>query len=103
VAPGVFQTSRDGNRVFFIERERPDAINAKNVFILSNDGTRESVTSARAGHLETLDGERWLVLERGQRNEFDAADGEKLLSSFDTSSRSARPSRVRRAPPPPPI
>jgi lipopolysaccharide export system permease protein len=84
VAPGVFQTSRDGKRVFFVERESPESLNARNVFILSNDGTRESVTSARGGHLENVDGERWLVLERGQRNELDSADGDKLLSNFDT-------------------
>ncbi len=84
VAPGVFQTSRDGKRVFFVERESPESLNARNVFILSNDGTRESVTSARGGHLEQVNGERWLVLERGQRNELDSADGDKLLSNFDT-------------------
>jgi lipopolysaccharide export system permease protein len=83
VAPGVFQTSRDGKRVFFIERDSPSAANARNVFILANKGTRESVTSARGGHLELVDGDRWLVLERGQRNETDTASGDKMLSSFD--------------------
>jgi lipopolysaccharide export system permease protein len=84
VAPGVFQTSRDGSRVFFVERESPDSINAKNVFILANQGTRESVTSAQGGRLESVDGERWLVLRSGQRNEIDQSDGDKLLSSFET-------------------
>ena len=84
VAPGVFQTSRDGKRVFFIERDSPDATNARNVFILANNGTRESVTSARGGHLEAIDGQRWLVLERGQRNEADSANGDKMLSSFES-------------------
>jgi len=84
VAPGVFQTSRDGKRVFFIERDSPDAANARNVFILASNGTREAVTSARGGHLETIDGERWLVLERGQRNEADSANGDKMLSRFES-------------------
>ncbi len=84
VAPGVFQTSRDGKRVFFIERDSPDAANARNVFILSNNGAREAVTSARGGHLDTVDGERWLVLERGQRNEADSANGDRMLSNFDS-------------------
>ena len=107
VAPGVFQTSRDGKRVFFIERDSPDAANARNVFILANNGTRESVTSARGGHLESVDGERWLVLERGQRNEADSADGDKLLSSFEsyrllaservTRSADERPARAMRS------
>jgi lipopolysaccharide export system permease protein len=84
VAPGVFQTSRDGKRVFFIERDSPAATNARNVFILANDGSREAVTSARGGHLENVDGDRWLVLERGQRNEADSKSGDKILSKFDS-------------------
>ena len=107
VAPGVFQTSRDGKRVFFIERDSPDAANARNVFILAKNGNRESVTSARGGHLESIDGERWLVLERGQRNESDSVSGDKLLSSFESyrvlaseqAARSAdeRPARAMRS------
>ncbi len=97
VSPGVFQTSRDGKRVFFIERDSPDAANARNVFILSNNGTREAVTSARGGHLENVDDERWLVLERGQRNEADSANGEKMLSSFDSYRVLAGERALRRA------
>jgi lipopolysaccharide export system permease protein len=84
VAPGVFQSSRDGKRVFFVERENADSINARNVFILSNNGDRESVTSAKGGHLDNVGGDRWLVLENGQRNETDSSNGSKTLSSFDT-------------------
>ncbi len=97
VAPGVFQSSRDGKRVFFIERDSPDAANARNVFILSTNGTREAVTSARGGRLDNIDGQRWLVLERGQRNEADAANGEKMLSSFETYRVLAGEQAVRRA------
>jgi lipopolysaccharide export system permease protein len=97
VAPGVFQTSRDGKRVFFIERDSPDAANARNVFILGNNGTRESVTSARGGRLEAVGSERWLVLERGQRNEADSASGDKMLSSFETYSVLASERALRRA------
>jgi len=97
VAPGVFQTSRDGKRVFFIERDSPDAVNARNVFILSNNGTREAVTSARGGRLASIGGERWLVLERGQRNEADSADGDKMLSSFESYNVLASERAVQRA------
>ncbi len=83
VAPGVFQTSADGRRVFFIERESPDGVQARNVFILAQLPHGEAVTSARTGHLETVGHERYLVLDRGQRNEVDAADGERTLSSFE--------------------
>lgn len=97
VAPGVFQTSSDGRRVFFIERDSPDGVNAKNVFILSNTDGGESVTSARAGRLERVGEDRFLVLERGQRNEVDLKTGERSLSSFDTYRVLAGDSAVRSA------
>ena len=83
VTPGVFQTSADGQRVFFIERESTDGINARNVFILTQQTKGESVTSARSGRIEPEGDARYLVLERGQRNEFDAASGERTLSRFE--------------------
>ncbi len=86
VTPGVFQTSSDGRRVFFIERESADALHARNVFILSRQDNSESVTSARAGRLESTDDARYLVLERGQRNDTNTATGERTLSSFETYS-----------------
>lgn len=84
VAPGVFQTSADGRRVFFVERENPESTDARNVFVLTRQDRSESVTSAHSGHLQTVDDERWLVLERGQRNDSDEATGERTLASFES-------------------
>jgi lipopolysaccharide export system permease protein len=84
VAPGVFQTSSNGQRVFFIERESADGINARNVFILTRQEHGESVTSARAGRLEADGNDRYLVLERGQRNDTDTASGERSVSRFES-------------------
>ncbi len=84
VTPGVFQASSDGRRVFFVEREgAADGVQARNVFILSRQGQTESVTSARAGRLEAEGDERFLVLERGQRNDVDLKTGDRALSSFE--------------------
>ncbi len=84
VAPGVFQASSDGSRVFFVERDSADGVNARNVFILSRQPQAESVTSARSGHLELLGDDRYLVLERGQRSEIDMKKYDKTLARFDT-------------------
>ena len=84
VAPGVFQTSSDGRRVFFVDRESPDSVDARNVFVLTQQPTGESLTSARSGRLEALGDERWLVLERGQRNDFDDKTGDRTLASFES-------------------
>jgi len=83
VAPGVFQTSRDGSRVFFVDRASREGVDAHNVFILARQQTTESVTSARSGHIETVDADRVLVLQHGQRNETDATTGHRSLASFE--------------------
>jgi lipopolysaccharide export system permease protein len=83
VAPGQFQTSRDGSRVFFIERDGDDAATGRNVFILSNQNDRESVTTAARGRLEMEGDDRLLVLDHGQRNETQLKTGEKSLARFE--------------------
>ncbi len=100
VAPGVFQTSSDGRRVFFVERESVDGVNARNVFVLTRQDHGESVTSARSGRLESDGDSRFLVLDRGQRNDVDDKSGEKTLSSFQSyrllvSERVAREAETR--------
>ncbi len=69
IAPGQFQESAGGSRVFFIDKDTPDANSASNVFIATTDATRETVTSARGARLEVVDGERLVVLSQGQRLE----------------------------------
>lgn len=83
VAPGQFQTSRDGSRVFFIERDGDDAGTGRNVFILSNQNDRESVTTSARGRLEIEGDDRMLVLDHGQRNETQLKTGEKSLARFE--------------------
>jgi lipopolysaccharide export system permease protein len=83
VAPGVFQSSSDGRRVFFVERESTDGINARNVFILTRNNDAEAVTTARSGRLESEADRRMLVLEGGQRSEFELVNGEKTHASFE--------------------
>lgn len=84
VAPGQFQTSSDGQRVFFIERDSADGKTGRNVFILSNGVDSEAVTSAKSGHIELDGDDRFLVLDKGQRNEQNRKTGEKSLSRFES-------------------
>jgi len=83
VAPGQFQTSSDGRRVFFIERDSEDGRRGRNVFILANSGDVESVTTAKSGHIAIEGEDRFLLLDRGQRNEENAKTGDKTLSRFE--------------------
>jgi len=95
VTPGVFQSSADGQRVFFVERESPDGINARNIFILMQQHGVESVISALNGRLEPEGADRFLVLERGQRNESNPLTGERTLSSFENYRVLASEARIR--------
>ncbi|WP_418320434.1 LPS export ABC transporter permease LptF [Piscinibacter sakaiensis] len=88
VAAGTFQTSKDGRRTFFIDRDTPDSTTGHNVFILSNSDNGESVTTAERGQIEWRDDERMLVLQRGQRNDIDEKSGETTISRFESYSAS---------------
>ena len=100
VAPGVFQTSRDGSRVFFIDRASQENVEGHHVFVLTRKPPIESVVSARSGRLESLGDDRVLQLDDGQRNEVDALSGAHTLASFqnyrvvvgETAARSAQDS-----------
>lgn len=83
VAPGQFQTSRDGSRVFFIERAGDDLTAGRNVFILTTQNDRESVTTSANGRLRMEGDDRFLVLNHGQRNETQLKTGEKSLARFE--------------------
>lgn len=84
VAPGVFQSSSDGRRVFFVERDPNDEVGVRNVFALSTQGDVESVVSARAGRIEVDGDDRYVVLEAGQRSDVNATTGETTLAGFDS-------------------
>lgn len=84
VAPGQFQTSSDGSKTFFIERDATDKAIGRNVFILTSQPDSESVTSARSGRVDIVGEDRFLELARGQRNEQNLKSGEKTLARFET-------------------
>lgn len=84
IAAGQFQSSGDGRRVFFIDRDSDDdAAIGRNVFVLTRQGDVEAVTTAHLGRIEFDRDERFVVLERGQRNEMNLANDEKTLARFE--------------------
>ncbi|PIV87348.1 MAG: LPS export ABC transporter permease LptF [Hydrogenophilales bacterium CG17_big_fil_post_rev_8_21_14_2_50_63_12] len=70
LAPGVFSEDRQGQRVFFVETASPDAQYVGNVFVQSTQQGRMGVIVARQGYVQLKEnGDRFLVLERGNRYE----------------------------------
>lgn len=86
VAPGLFQSSADGRRVFFIDHDVAGPEQARNVFILSREDHGESMTTASSGRLERRGAETFVTLRDGQRNETDERSGERTVARFDSYS-----------------
>lgn len=98
IAPGEFQESSNGSRVFFIDKNNPgvqagggsdggdgaERNSGYNVFIAAVDdaGERESVTSARSARLQLHEGERVVLLSDGQRFEQRRDTGAIRISEF---------------------
>ncbi|MFM1817506.1 MAG: Lipopolysaccharide export system permease protein LptF [Pseudomonadota bacterium] len=82
VAPGQFQESAGGKRVFFIDKDSQSQAEGKNVFVYSTDGEQESVTSAAQGLVAWRGNDRYLVLRQGQQLQR-RPDGESRLTQFE--------------------
>ncbi|HSI52468.1 MAG: LPS export ABC transporter permease LptF [Ramlibacter sp.] len=84
VAPGQFQESASGNRVFFLDKDTPDNKSGKNIFISTNEHGKETVTSARSGRVTTIGDGQFLVLSNGQRLESSNTNGPQIrISEFE--------------------
>lgn len=85
VQPGIFQSSSDGSRVFFIDSHSDAGGAGRNVFIVLTRNGRETVITAQEGRIETDAGQRYLHLNHGERTETDLRKGDKVLSRFDSA------------------
>ena len=83
-AEGVFQSSSDGRRVFFVERDPRDEVSVRNIFALTRKDDSESVVSANSGRIDIEGDDRFLVLESGQRSDVNKTTGESTLAGFQT-------------------
>jgi lipopolysaccharide export system permease protein len=82
VAPGQFQESASGRRVFFLDKDSPDNRTGKNIFISTRENGKETVTSARSGRITEIGEDQFLVLANGQRLER-AGNGQLKISEFE--------------------
>lgn len=82
VAPGRFQESAGGKRVFFIDKDAPDQATGTNVFISSRENDLESTTTARQGRIEWRDADRFIALEQGEQWLNRPLTGELRWTSF---------------------
>lgn len=83
IAPGQFQESSSGNRVFFIDRDLAGEQASNNVFIAATEKGKSSITTARSGRIETKDNAQFLMLENGQRLENVIGKSALKISDFE--------------------
>lgn len=83
VAPGQFQESASGQRVFFIDKASPGSPEGLNVFVYTQDGDRRAITTARQGLIEFRGTDKVLVLREGQQVVHDNASQETRVIAFE--------------------
>ncbi len=83
VSPGQFQESASGDRVFFIDKDSIGGKTAGQVFIAATEKGKQIVTSARAGRIESVGDDRFLLLSNGQRLENQTASPAFKISEFE--------------------
>lgn len=83
IAPGQFQESSNGNRVFFIDRDASTVQkSSNNVFIAATEKGKSSITTARSGRIQTTGDNQVLLLENGQRLENQIGQSALKISEF---------------------
>lgn len=82
VAPGRFQESAGGQRVFFIDKDSPGQTTGTNVFISSSERGMDITTTARTGSVKWVGSDRYLVLENGEQWLQQASTAENRLTRF---------------------
>ncbi len=68
ISPGVFKESKEGDRVFFVDKLAVDLTVVNNIFIYSEEEGESGVTVAKRGFQDQESNEiRYLILEKGRR------------------------------------
>ena len=85
VAPGQFQESANGSRVFFMDNGVNDKKSGSNIFISLRNEDGDSLITARTGRIDFIQDSRYLLLEHGQRLENSKTGGlDVKISDFES-------------------
>jgi len=83
VTPGQFQESANGQRVFFIDKASTVKGQGNNVFIATQEGDKQTMTTALHGHIENKSsGEKFLILNNGQQLVYSQDHSTLKISEF---------------------
>jgi lipopolysaccharide export system permease protein len=84
VAPGAFNESAGGERVFFVEGLSAESNRVQNVFVSAEKDGEVAVIATAGGYVETADnGDRFLVLQGGRRYDTRPGSAEYRMMEFE--------------------
>ena len=83
IEPGQFQESATGDRVFFIDKDARTEGTGKNVFIATQEASKQTITTAQAGQVEIRGDDKFLMLDKGQRLERGLDNASITVSLFE--------------------
>jgi len=83
VTPGQFQESASSKMVFFIDKLKKNSGESTNVFVSKLDGEVETITTAKTGQIELIDGNKFLSLAQGHQTSIDRQSGTIRTIDFD--------------------
>lgn len=84
VTPGKFQESASSKMVFFIDKLKKNSGESTNVFVSKHDGNIETITTAKTGQIEFIDGIKFLSLAQGHQTSLDRENGAIRTISFES-------------------
>jgi lipopolysaccharide export system permease protein len=84
ISPGVFQESKAGKRVFFVEALAEGEPLLGNIFVASFQDGKLGVVVSDQGHQEFAEnGDRFVVLEKGRRYEVEPGSAQFRVMEFE--------------------
>lgn len=83
IAPGLFKETKNGDRVFFVEKLSTDLTQVANIFVHSQENGKQGVMVASRGYVDTTsEGDRYLVMLDGRRYEGTPGQADYRVVSF---------------------
>jgi lipopolysaccharide export system permease protein len=100
ISPGVFKESRNGERVFFVEKLAANLSTVANIFVHSDEKGEVGTTVAKRGYQETAaNGDRFLVMLNGRRYIGPPGSAEFRIIEFEKYSVRIESNEVKEATP----
>lgn len=104
IIPGEFQESANGKRVIYVNKtvgKEPGELEVNNIFMAYFDKDKEIITSAQNGHTAVINGDKFIVLNKGQQLAIDQKDQSIQMTEFEALGTRAQSGDIENSASPP--